>query len=62
MIVSRVQIEFTEACWAVAGKSSERVKRVFGKVAMGVEEPKMEEKMSLGELLYSVLVGEGVGV
>lgn len=63
MIVSSMKLEFSGASWAVPGKSSERVRRILERVTgrnevKAVEEVAMEQ-MSLAELLYHVMVGEG---
>lgn len=65
MIVSSMKLEFSAASWAVPGKSSERVRRMFERVigrndGKVVEERAMEQ-MSLAELLYHVLVDAKTG-
>ena len=64
MIVSSMKLEFSGASWAVPGKSSERVRRIFERV-IGHNEAKVEERaveqMSLGELLYHVLMDAKTG-
>lgn len=64
MIISKLKLDLSEACWAVASKSGESARRVFDQVLAkhetkrGVDAP--VERMSLGELLYFALMEQGV--
>jgi hypothetical protein len=63
MIVSKLKFEFSEACWAVANKSTESARRVFEQVAAKSEPKSIDkemERMSLGELLFFALLEQGV--
>jgi hypothetical protein len=66
MIVSKLKLEFPDARWMIAGGHGESALRVFGRVAgemksagnAALERISME-RMSLNELLYHVVMGEG---
>ncbi len=62
MIVSSMKLEFSDASWALPSRPSESVRRIFDRVVGRDEVRAMEnvvERMSLAELLYYVLLGEG---
>jgi hypothetical protein len=64
MIVSKVKMDFSEASWAMAGRASENVKRVFERMT-GMDEARPAdevERMPLASLLYYALMGEGAEV
>ena len=64
MIVSSIKLEFSDASWALPSRPGESVRRIFDRVVGRDEVRDMEnavERMSLAELLYYVLLGEGAG-
>jgi hypothetical protein len=64
MIVSKVKLEFSEAPWAIRTGAGQSARRVLERVTDEVKPVKTLalETMSLGELLYYALMGEGAGV